>query len=111
MRKINHTEIRSAEAASQESQTNEHQAASATYDSLTRKLLIISTLDAELFLPVDNLQGLSGASDDDLSEIELSPFESNLHWPRLDEDLGVHNLFCGVYGSKIWMEGLATKLS
>ena len=100
----NNIEIQAAEAAGQESLENEHRAISATYESSTRKLHIISTLDAELILSVDNLQGLAGASDDGLLDIELSPFGSNLHWPRLDADLGVHNLFCGVYGSKTWMQ-------
>ncbi|MBT9316832.1 DUF2442 domain-containing protein [Leptothoe spongobia] len=103
---INNTEIQAAEAAGQESLEHEHRAVSAIYDSDKRKLHIISSLDAELILSVDKLQGLAGSSDDDLSDIELSPFGSNLHWPRLDADLGVHSLFCGVYGSKDWMKRL-----
>ncbi len=74
-------------------------------------VLYLPTLGAELIISVDNLQGLAGASDDDLSEIELSPLGTNLHWPKLDEDFGVHNLFCGVYGSKTWMEQLTTVMS
>lgn len=108
---VDNTEIQAARVAGQESLNNEHRAISVTYDSDNRKLHIMSTLDAELILSVDKLQGLSGASDDDLSEIELSPFGTNLHWPRLDEDFGVHNLFCGVYGSKVWMQRLMAKTS
>ena len=110
-RVINNAEIQAAEAAGQELLEHEHRAIRVIYESTPRKLHIISTLDAELILSVDKLQGLAGASDDDLSEIELSPFGTNLHWPRLDEDFGVHNLFCGVYGSKAWMERLTTAVS
>ena len=112
---INNADIQAAKAAGQDALDTKHRAIRATYDSNTRKLHIISTLDAELILSVDKLQGLAGASDDDLSEIELSPFGTNLHWPRLDEDFGVHNLFCdlfcGVYGSKIWMHNLTATVS
>ncbi len=74
MNKItNDAGIQTAEAADQESLEYEHRAVSAAYDNRMRKLHIISTLDAELILSVDKLQGLAGASDDDLSEIELSP--------------------------------------
>lgn len=104
---VNNTEIQAAKIAGQCSLDNEHRAIKATYDGNTRKLHIISTLDAELILWVDKLQGLAEASNDDLSDIELSPFGTNLYWPRLDEDFGVHNLFCGVYGSKVWMQTLA----
>ena len=108
---INDPELQTAETAGQESLDNEHRAVSVIYERTTRKLHIISTLDAELILSVDKLQGLAEASDDDLSEIELSPFGTNLHWPRLDEDFGVHNLFCGVYGSKVWMKKLTKAMS
>ena len=106
---INDAEIQAAKLAGQKSLNKEHRAISVAYDSNNRKLHIVSTLDAELILSVDKLQGLVGASDDDLSEIELSPFGTNLHWPKLDADFGVHNLFCGVYGSKAWMQKLVIK--
>lgn len=108
---VNNADIQAAKAAGQDSLDTKHRAIRAIYEGNTRKLHIISTLDAELILSVDKLQGLAGASDDDLSEIELSPFGTNLHWPRLDEDFGVHNLFCGVYGSKIWMHNLTATVS
>ena len=38
-----------------------------------------------------------------LSEIEISPADLGLHWPRLDADLNVPALLQGVLGSKHWM--------
>ncbi len=48
-------------------------------------------------------EGLSGASPDSLSEIEISPAGLGLHWPKLDADLSVPALLQGVFGSKHWM--------
>ncbi|HMK89880.1 MAG TPA: DUF2442 domain-containing protein [Methylocystis sp.] len=33
------------------------------------------------------VEGLAGASDEDLAEIEISPAGLNLQWPRLDADV------------------------
>jgi hypothetical protein len=56
-----------------------------------------------------HLQGLQGASDKDLAAVEILGIGSGLHWESLDADLGVHSLFCGIYGSKKWMAQLQAK--
>lgn len=68
---INSTEIQAAEVADQESLENEHRAVKTPRSIHTRKLHIIPTLDTELILSVDKLQGLAEASDDGLSDINL----------------------------------------
>jgi len=56
--------------------------------------------------PVDQAQGLVGASPDDLAVIEITPTGLGLHWPRLDADLLVPALLAGVLGSRHWMAEL-----
>jgi len=43
----------------------------------------------EFGFPAKLAEGLSGASPESLSEIEISPAGLGLHWPRLDADLNV----------------------
>ena len=60
-----------------------------------------------LMLPPNLLQGLKGATTAQLSEVELSPMGTGLHWEALDADLGVAGLAAGIFGSKTWMSELA----
>ena len=46
---------------------------------------------------------LTGASPDELAEIEISPTGLGLHWPQLDADLYVPALLQGVFGARSWM--------
>jgi len=46
--------------------------------------------------PVTENKRLSGASHNELDDIQLSPL--GLHWPQLDEDLSIRGLLAGQYG-------------
>lgn len=54
-------------------------------------------------------QGSFGASEDDLTNIEITPSGIGLHWETLDVDLTVSSLLQGIYGTKVWMEQLRQK--
>ena len=51
-------------------------------------------------------QGLSGATLEDLAEVEVTPSGMGLHWEKLDADLSVPALLNGIYGNSAWMEQL-----
>ena len=57
----------------------------------------------EVTLPTTLAEGLTGASPEELEQIEVSPTGLSLHWPRLDADLYVPALLIGSFGSKSWM--------
>lgn len=78
-------------------------AESAHYDAGRRRIIIRLTTGVELGLAPRDVEGLDGASREDLSEIELEPFGLAIHFPRLDADLYIPALLEGVLGSKAWM--------
>jgi hypothetical protein len=49
------------------------------------------------------VQDPSGASEDELSTVEVDGVGFNLHWPSLDVDLYVPALVSGVFGTRDWM--------
>lgn len=76
------------------------------YDPDGGRLEVLLEDGLELRLEARLLQGLAGASDEEIAECELQGGGTALHWPRLDADLWVEGLARGVYGSRAWMERL-----
>jgi hypothetical protein len=75
----------------------------ARHDARRARILITLDSGVELAIPVRLLEGLEGAQDVDLGEIEISPSGLGLHWPSLDADVYVPALLQGVFGSRHWM--------
>jgi hypothetical protein len=48
-------------------------------------------------------EGLANAKSEDLAVIELTPFGTGLHFPKLDADIHVPALLEGLLGTKRWM--------
>lgn len=49
-------------------------------------------------------QGLQGASEKDLAQVEVAPGGIGLHWENLDADLLVSSLLQGIFGTRRWMQ-------
>ncbi|PTM88373.1 DUF2442 domain-containing protein [Mycoplana dimorpha] len=78
-------------------------AAGARYDA-GRKSLIVDMPDGTFIgLPVRKLEGLQGATDEQLENVVIEARGLGLHWPELDADLYVPALIEGVFGSRRWM--------
>jgi len=60
------------------------------------RIYIVMDSGLELSFPIDGNERLRFASDEELNNIELSPF--GLHWPDLDEDLSIKGILAGRYG-------------
>lgn len=78
-------------------------AVSARYDRRRSRIVVALSTGAELVFPPRLVEGLAGASDENLADIEVSPAGLGLHWPKLNADLYVPALLQGVFGSKKWM--------
>ena len=78
-------------------------AVSARYDHPSERLVVDIHTGVQLAVPVALIQGLAGASPDDLTLVEIEAGGLGLHWPKLDADVYVPGLLQGVYGSKKWM--------
>jgi hypothetical protein len=84
-------------------------AVAARYDSRNKRVQVELANGSWFAFPPTLVQGLAAASVADLSEIEISPLGTGLHWPRLDADLTVQGLLAGAFGSRAWMRELAAK--
>lgn len=93
-------------AANQRGQALRNQHAAVTKARFDRRSArVVLSLDSGLlvaFLPAQ-AQGLAGATEDELAEIEISPSGLGLHFPRLDADLYVPALLEGFLGSRRWL--------
>jgi len=75
----------------------------ARYDRRTGRVVIGLSSGLEVgFLP-EKAQGLTGASAEELQEIEITPSGYGIHFPKLDADLYLPALLQGFTGSRKWM--------
>ncbi|MFH7244289.1 MAG: DUF2442 domain-containing protein [Spirulina sp.] len=93
---------RAIEAANQAKAT-EPQAVSVHYDDINRLIVIRLNSGALFSFPPDIVQGLAGASPEDLAAVEITPSRTGLHWEKLDADFSVSGLLSGRFGTKAWM--------
>jgi hypothetical protein len=101
--------VEEAQARGQIEQASRLRASSAHYD--TRKKLIVIALEngSSFSFPPQLVQGLGNAQASELTDIEISPLGTGLHWPKLDADLTVEGLLAGLFGSRSWMRTHAGK--
>jgi hypothetical protein len=72
-------------------------------------LVVRLTNGRRLLLPVEELQGLEGATHKQIKNCKLVGRGTGITWPDLDADLYVPALIEGVYGTKRWMAELGRK--
>jgi len=75
----------------------------AWFDHATRKIRVELSTGLELAFQAEDAQGLQNASDQQLSQIEITPMGLGLHWPECDADLLVSGILQGYLGSKSFM--------
>lgn len=55
--------------------------------------------------PVDRVQFISGATDDQLAKLEIWGHDT-IAWPELDAHVPMSSLLAGIFGSSAWMSAL-----
>lgn len=103
---ITEAEIRGTETAGRKHEAEVPHATEARFLPERRRLYVVLSNGVELIIPVDLLQGLTGASNAALADIEITPLGTGLHWKQLDADLLVEGLAKGIFGSRSWMASL-----
>lgn len=88
----------------------EPRAKAVRYDPESRRVVIDLRNNTTFIFPIDQVQGLRGASDEELAQIVIRPHGESLHWPRLDWDCGIPNLIMGIFGSHTWMKALRAEI-
>lgn len=78
-------------------------AVTAHFDHQTRRIAVDLSNGCQFSFPAALGQGLRGASDKDLAQVEVSPGGIGLHWESLDADLLVSSLLQGIFGTQHWM--------
>lgn len=97
------TQIAKAREQARIANLTEPRAESAYYDCSTGRIVIHLRHGAIFSFPADLGQGLSGASPEDLAEVEVTLSGAGLHWEKLDADLSIPALLNGIYGNDTWM--------
>lgn len=87
--------------------TVEPQAKSVHFDPATNRIVVDLKNGATFIFPCQSVQGLSGASAQDIAGVKLGPRGASLHWERMDLDFSIVGLMSGVFGTKAWMKSLA----
>lgn len=79
------------------------QAVAVRYDAGRGRIVIALSTGVELGLVPRDVEGLAGASADDLRAVEIDSQGLGVHFSKLDADLYVPALLEGVLGSRRWM--------
>jgi hypothetical protein len=103
MAELTDHQIDAALARGQSLRANEARALSARYDEKARRVIVELTNGATFAFPPELAEGLAGASDEDLSQIEILGGGYGLHWEALDVDFTVPGLLSGVFGTRSYL--------
>lgn len=76
---------------------------SARFDPSSGRIVVEFANGAAFMVPVRSLEGLTEATDEQLTEVELLG-ETGLHWETLDIDYSISGLMSGIFGSRAFME-------
>lgn len=80
---------------------------SARFDKKSGRLIIELSNECTFTLPPRLIEGLAGADDDQLANVELLGEGYGLHWADLDVDITIGGLLAGVFGTRSHMARLA----
>lgn len=97
-------EYAAALAAEEHASQNEPRAVAARYDATTGRVEVELQNGCRFSFPAEHVQGLRGATDDQLAAIEVTASGYGLRWDALDADHAVWALLEGRFGSDRWME-------
>ncbi len=99
-------QYRAAQRRGRQTLTNTPRAEAAHYDPASKRIIIEFLNRSTFTFPVELVQGLVQASDEDLTDIRLLAQGLALDWPRLDLQLSITGLLAGQFGTKVWMAEL-----
>jgi hypothetical protein len=110
-KKVLDTEFEEAAKRGKETIANSPKAKKISYHSRTKRLVIKLKSGATAMIPVNLIQILQNATDEQINDVEIAIEGLYLRWISLDEDLFVPNLLQGVFGTQKWMDDLNDHLS
>lgn len=93
---------RAALLRGQEADRIEPRADSATYDRERKLTLVILQGGFAFGFPPGAVDGLQGATPEELSQVRISPSGDGLHWDGLDVDISLTGLMTGALNLREW---------
>ena len=109
MAKLSDAEIDVALERGRAARDSEPRAVTAAFDITQRKLVVSLSNGVSVTIPPGLIQGLDGATDDQLAEVQVQGKGYGLNWASLDVDVSVPGLMAGVFGTQSYMARRAGK--
>ena len=81
----------------------------AWFDTQRKLVFVELQTGVQIGFPINLLQGLSSATDEQIAAVELSPEGYGLWWTELDAHHAIPGLVAGVFGNKRRMSELGRK--
>ena len=104
-------QYREATIRGAETLRNLPKATEACFDQNSRRLVLEMQNGTTVLVPVNLIQGLQNAGDDDLVDLRLLAEGTQIYWNKLDVQFYVKSLIEGIFGTKKWMNNLREHLS
>lgn len=95
----------------EEAMRTEPRAVAVRYDARKKRVIVDLNNDSTFIFPPKLAQGLSEASDAELSDVKVLGLGFALEWTRLDAHFSVSGLLSGIFGNKKWMNNLQEHLA
>lgn len=111
MAELTDAEIDAALERGRRLHAREPRAARAAFDPETGKVTVDLTNGCAFSFPARLVQGLEGASDQELSAVELLPQGRALHWEGMDVDISLPGLLNGIFGTRSYIAGQAGRVT
>ena len=96
-------EIDAALERGRTSRSTEPRAVSCRYDHSAERVIVELANGCVFAFPPQLAEGLDGATDEQLAQVEILGAGSGLHWEVLDADLSVPGLLAGLFGTRAYM--------
>ena len=80
-----------------ENDLKEPRAVKVKFDKKTRRIVLDLSNETTFIFPVNIVQGLTSATDEELSEVKITPSKSGLSWNNLDVHFSLVSLMAGMF--------------
>jgi hypothetical protein len=103
-------EIREAKKAGLKAEQTEPRAVAVRYDKKSKRIIVDLKTGISFMFPVELTEGLSEASEKDLSQVKVLADGFAIYFEPLDVVLSVPDLLMGIFGSKPWMSKIYSEM-
>lgn len=89
-----------------ENDLKEPRAIKVKFDKKTKRIVVDLNNGATFIFPVNIIQGLTNATDEEIAQVKITPSKSGLTWDNLDVHFTLMSIMVGWFGNKKWMSEL-----